>query len=119
MEAQRDHHEKLKVKPGLCWQHQNVGDSRVVGYLLKKAGNREWNKPKREKFVSTNNNERNWRSEDCFDIDIEMQCLRFLCWFSITVFSQYAFFPFCLEWECILFHCMLEVCDFDFYGVYI
>ena len=87
-EAQRNHHEKLKVKPGLCWKHHNVGDSRVVGYLLRKAANREWNKPKREKFVSTNNTERNWRSEDCFDIDIEIQCLKFaLLVFNYSIFS--------------------------------
>lgn len=58
-----------------------------------KAANREWNKPKREKFVSTNDTERNWRPEECFDIDIEMQCLKFaLLVFNHSIFSV-CFFP--------------------------
>ena len=45
-------------------------DARVVGYLLRKAANREWNQPKR-KFVKVNKAERSWTS------DMEMQSLEF------------------------------------------
>jgi hypothetical protein len=39
-----------------------------VSYLLRKAGNRKWNQPRRKKFVAVNKDEkRSWRSEDCFD----------------------------------------------------
>ena len=29
-----------------------------MGYLLRKAANREWNQPKRKKFVAVNNDEK-------------------------------------------------------------
>ena len=41
---------------------------RAVGHLLRKAANREWNQPKRKKFVAVNRAERSWRSEGCFDV---------------------------------------------------
>ena len=31
----------VKVKPGLSWRPQKLGDTKVVGYLLLKAVNRE------------------------------------------------------------------------------
>jgi hypothetical protein len=39
-----------------------------MGYLLRKAANREWNQPKRKKYVAANPTERTWRSEEPFDI---------------------------------------------------
>jgi hypothetical protein len=53
---------------------QDIGDSRATGYLLRKTVNREQNQPQRKKFIAVNRDERNCRSEDCFDIrheDIE------------------------------------------------
>ena len=47
---------------------QNIRDLEMVGCLPRKAANREWNQPKREKCVSGNEDERSWRSEECFDI---------------------------------------------------
>ena len=35
---------------------------------MRKAGNIEWNQPKRMKFVEVIKAERSWRSEECFDI---------------------------------------------------
>jgi hypothetical protein len=32
-----------------------------VGYVLRKAANREWNQPKRKKFVAVNNDEKGGR----------------------------------------------------------
>lgn len=43
-----------KVNVGLLWRPQDVGDARVVGYLSRESANREWNKPKREKYVVVN-----------------------------------------------------------------
>jgi hypothetical protein len=40
-----------------------------MGYLLRKADNREWNQPKRKKCVAVNKAERSWTS------DMEMQSL--------------------------------------------
>ena len=37
---------------------KDVRDARAVGYLLRKAANREWNQPKRKKFVAVNKDER-------------------------------------------------------------
>ena len=39
-----------------------------MGYLLKKAANREWNQPRRKQFVAINKEEKGVESEDCFDI---------------------------------------------------
>ena len=36
-------------------------DFRAVRYLLRKTANREWNQPKRKKFVAVNKGERSWR----------------------------------------------------------
>jgi hypothetical protein len=59
MEAQREHCvEAMKVKPEFHWQHLDVGDAKVVGYLLQKAANWEWIQPKRDKCVAVNKTER-------------------------------------------------------------
>jgi hypothetical protein len=39
-----------------------------MAYLPKRAANRVWNQPKREKCVIINKAERSWRSEESFDI---------------------------------------------------
>ena len=44
--------EAVKVKPGLPWRPQDVGDARVMGYLPRKAANREWNQLKRKMCVA-------------------------------------------------------------------
>jgi hypothetical protein len=38
-----------------------------MGYLLRKAANRERNQPRRKKCVAVNEKERSWRPEDPFD----------------------------------------------------
>ena len=48
---ERPLHEAVKLKPGLPWKPQDVGDARTVGYLPEKTANREWNQPKRRKHV--------------------------------------------------------------------
>jgi len=42
------------VKLKLPWRLQDVRDVRVMGYLPRKAVNREWNQPRRKKFVAVN-----------------------------------------------------------------
>ena len=42
----------------LPWRLQDVGDVRAVGYLLRKATNREWKQPRRKKFVAVNKDEK-------------------------------------------------------------
>jgi hypothetical protein len=39
-----------------------------MGYLLRRAANRAWNQPKREKCVAVNNAEKSWGSEEDSDI---------------------------------------------------
>ena len=43
--------EQESVKLKLTWRPQDVRDARVVGYLLRKAANREWNQPRKKKFA--------------------------------------------------------------------
>lgn len=59
--------EAMKVKPGLPWRPQNVGDTRAVGYLQRRAANREWNQPMRKRHIAVNKDERSWRSEEYFN----------------------------------------------------
>jgi hypothetical protein len=42
----------------LMWRTQDVVDARAMRYLLRKAAKREWNQPKRRKFVATTKDEK-------------------------------------------------------------
>ena len=42
------------VKLKLTWRPHNIKDARATEYLLRKANNREWNQPRRKKFVAVN-----------------------------------------------------------------
>ena len=69
LEAYKSHCIKLSSWSLDClWRPQEVGDFRTMGYLLRRAANREWNQPKRKKYVSVKKAERSWRSEEHFDI---------------------------------------------------
>ena len=58
--------EAVKLKPGLPWRTQDVRDAKIMGYLPRRAANREWNQPKRKKCVAVTEAERSWRSEERF-----------------------------------------------------
>jgi hypothetical protein len=60
--------EAIKVKPVLPWRPQDIRDTRAVGNLLRKTANRKCNHPKIKTCVALNKAERNWRSEECFDV---------------------------------------------------
>ena len=47
-------HEVMKVNPVLPLRTQNVRGAKTMGYLLKRAANREWNQLKRKKCVTVN-----------------------------------------------------------------
>ena len=89
-----------------------------MGYLLKKAANREWDQLKREKCVAVNKAERKWSYEECFyirygDIDWEFAQLGFglaLVQYFLTML------PLGMVMY-VLCYCMLEVCNllFHFY----
>ena len=57
----------VKVKPGLPWRPQNVGDARAMGYLPRKAPNKAWNQPRRKECSAISKAERSLRYEH-FDI---------------------------------------------------
>ena len=44
--------EEEAVKLKLSWVHKDVSDIRAIAYPWRKAANREWNQPKRTKFVA-------------------------------------------------------------------
>lgn len=44
--------EAVKVKPGLCWKLQDVRGDGDMEYLPRRDANREWNHPKRKKYVA-------------------------------------------------------------------
>ena len=60
--------EGIKVKLGLTWRPQDVGSTRAVVNLFRRAVTWEWKQPKKKKCVAVNKVERNCTSEECFDI---------------------------------------------------
>lgn len=116
----------MKVKPGLPWRPQDVGDARVVGYLQRKIADIEWNHSKRKNCVSVNKAERSWRPEDWFGIrrgDAEFGVCPAGFWsYFGPVFPQYATFP--LFWNSNVYLVLLyveNICSafpFDFTGDY-
>lgn len=66
--SKRPSNETVKVKPGLCWRLQVVGDVRAVGFLPRTAVDWTGNQPKREKYGAVNTTERGRRSKEWFDI---------------------------------------------------
>ena len=87
--------EGMKVKLGLTWRPQDVGSTRAVGNLLRRAITGSGTSPKR-KCVAVNKTERNWTSEECFDIthqnaDFGVVSAAFLFGFG-PVFPYYATF---------------------------
>ena len=42
------------VRLKFTWRPQDVKDARATQYPPKKAANREWNQPRRKKFVAVN-----------------------------------------------------------------
>jgi hypothetical protein len=48
-----------------------------VGYLLRKAANREWNQPRKKKFVTVNKDEKGVGDLKTVISDMEMQSLEF------------------------------------------
>lgn len=46
------------MKETINHRPQDVGDSRVIGYLLRKATNREWNQPMKKYYGAVNKGER-------------------------------------------------------------
>jgi hypothetical protein len=40
------------------WKPQNVQDSRAMGNMVRKAGSRDWNQPRRKKFIAVNKDEK-------------------------------------------------------------
>ena len=85
---------------------------------LGKVTNREWNQPTRKKCVVVNKAERNWRSEECFDIrhgDTEFGVCTVSSWSYLgPVSSHYDPFLSFLLVMYFLCCCMLEVCDLVF-----
>lgn len=69
-ETQKGHYMKvIKVKLGLCWRPQDVGDARAMRYLLlRRAAQRTLNQPKRQTFVAVNKAEKSGRSQEPCDI---------------------------------------------------
>jgi hypothetical protein len=64
VESQTLKQEAVTLK--LSWRLKDIKDARAMGYMLRKAANREWNQPRRKQFVSVNKDEKG--VEICFDI---------------------------------------------------
>jgi len=62
----------------LTWRTQNVKDVITMGYLLRNAAYREWNQPKRKKFVAVNTDEKGAGDlKTALTSDMETQSLEF------------------------------------------
>lgn len=85
--------EALKVKPGLCWRPQDVGDARAMGYLPSRAADWGWNPPKRENCVAVNKAGADWSSEEPFDVghgDAERGIRPAGCWICFGPISPHS-----------------------------
>ena len=71
-----------------------------MGYLPRKAANREWNEPKRRKCVAVNKAERSWTS------DMETQSLEFVQ----LVFILIQYFLTLLFWDGNVYSVILRDC---------
>jgi hypothetical protein len=56
VESQTLKQEAVTLK--LPWRVKDVKDARAMGYMLRKAANREWNHPRRKQFVAVNKDEK-------------------------------------------------------------
>ena len=56
VESQTLKEEAVTLK--LPWRLRDVKDARAMGYMLRKAANREWNQPRRKQFVAVNKDEK-------------------------------------------------------------
>ena len=56
MESQTLKQEAVTLK--LPWRLKDVKYGRAMGYMLRKAANREWNQPRRKQFVAVNKDEK-------------------------------------------------------------
>jgi hypothetical protein len=56
VESQTLKQEAVSLK--LPWRLKDVKDARAMRYMLRKAGNREWNQPRRKQFIAVNKDEK-------------------------------------------------------------
>ena len=56
VESQTLKQEAVTLK--LPWRLKDVKDASAMGYMLRKAANREWNQPRRKQFDAVNKNEK-------------------------------------------------------------
>jgi hypothetical protein len=49
---------KQAVTLKLPWRRKDVKDARAMGYMLRKAANREWNQPRSKQFVAVKKDEK-------------------------------------------------------------
>ena len=56
VESQTLKQETVTLK--LPWRLKDVKDARAMGYMLRKAANREWNQPRRKQFAAVNKGEK-------------------------------------------------------------
>jgi hypothetical protein len=66
VESQTLKQEAVTLK--LPWRLKAIKDARAMGYVLRKAANREWNQPRRKQLLQSTKMKKEWRSEDRFDI---------------------------------------------------
>jgi hypothetical protein len=56
VESQTWKQEAVTLK--LPWRLKDVKDDRAMGYMVRKAANREWNQPRIKQFVAVNKDEK-------------------------------------------------------------
>ena len=56
VESQTLKQEAVTLK--LPWRLKDIKDARAMGYMLRKAANREWNQPRRKQFIAISKDEK-------------------------------------------------------------
>ena len=80
--------EQEAVKLKLPWRLKDIKDARAMGYLLRKAANREWNQHRRKNFVVVNKDEQGVGDlKTTLTSVTEMQSLEFASWFPVLLWG--------------------------------
>ena len=108
-----------EVETWIAFETPRCQRARAVGYLLRKATHKEWNQPKRKKYVAVNKEENTGDLKNILTSDMQPQSLEFFqLVFSLVFVQRFLTMIPSLHFVMVMYilcHYMLEVCDFLFF----
>jgi hypothetical protein len=89
--------EAVKMKPRLLWTSLEIRDARAMGYLPRRAANRNWKQLQRKKCAAVNVAESRWRFGEESGIrhgDAEFRVAQLVFGLALVHFFPPTMFPF-------------------------